>query len=445
LPSFIGNVQPKPTALTVTMWKKPGSHVAIDPSQLVVGLFVWLDVRWDKHPFLANRMLLKTATDVALMQSLDIIGRLYYYPDKSAVSPPPLVEPELLSPEVLAIKAVEKTVLAQELRTLEQAKREKLKVQQAAAQQADQAWALAARSTRDALLNLTRSPKTAGEQLAVLSRETASSIAKGQEILLHLLGDKKEIGPQFHALNTMTLCMVVGKRAGLGEVALADLALAALAHDAGKAQIPLQILKTSRRKKHEEDFFRQHVLYSAQFAAQSGAFSREAIAIIADHHEAVDGSGWPRGKKDASIGARILAVVDRYDRLCTPEATDREPLMPAEALATMFRYESSKFDAGLLSLLIKLLGVYPPGTVVVLTDGSLAMVVSPGRQSLTPKVLIYSPELRKEMAPIVALDDEPDLKIAEAIRPATLPADARDWLSPQQRLSYFFSMNDRVS
>lgn len=65
---------------------------------------------------------------------------------------------------------------------------------------------------------------------------------------------------------------------------MADLALGALAHDAGKAQISVQILKSSARKKHEEELYRQYVQYSTQFASQSGVFSREALAIIADHH-----------------------------------------------------------------------------------------------------------------------------------------------------------------
>ena len=343
------------------------------------------------------------------------------------------------------MKLAEKLAIDAETKQREKDKKDKLRKQKDAAARADRAWENAARNTRDALLNLTRSPKVAGEQLAALAGETASTISHGQDILLHLLGDKKEQGPQFHALNVMTLCMLVGKKAGLTERQLADLAIAALGHDSGKSQVPPNILKTSLRKKHEEEFFRQHVIYSAQFAAQSGAFSREALAIIADHHEAADGSGWPKGKKDASIPARILAVVDRYDRLCSPEALDLEPLMPAEALARMFRHEAAKFDTGLLSVLIKLLGVYPPGTVVHLSDGSLAMVVAPGPNSLQPQVLLYAPEMPKDEAPTMELANEPSIKITEAIRPSTLPPDVLKWLNPQQRLSYFFSVEDGKS
>ena len=113
--------------------------------------------------------------------------------------------------------------------------------------------------------------------------------------------------------------------------------------------------------------------------------------------------------------------------------------MPAEALARMFRSDAAKFDQRLLSLLIKLLGVYPPGTLVRLNDESLGLVVSPGRDSLRPTVLIYSPEIDKREAPTVDLGLSPDLKIEEALRPSSLPPDVVAWMNPRQRLSYFYS------
>lgn len=424
------------------MWNRPGPPVAIDPSQVVEGLFVWLDVRWDEHPFLTNRFLVKTAQDVAVIQSLNVQGRLYYHPDKSTRKAPEFVPPVDPSAEAAAAMEAERQALVVQLKAQEAEKKSKLQKQKDAAARADRAWEGAARNTKEALLTLNRSPKVAGELIANLSRETAASIAQSEEVLLHLLGDKKDQGPQFHALNVLTLCMLLGKRVGLTERELADLAMGALAHDAGKIQVPPQILKSANRKKHEEDFFRQHVQFSYQLATQSGAFSKEALAIIVDHHEAADGSGWPRGRRDSTKGARILALVNRYDNLCTPEQQGVDPLMPAEALARMFRVEGKLHDAALLGTLIKLLGVYPPGTVVRLSDDSLALVVAPGKDSLRPQVLVYMPEIPKDEAPTLELASEPDLKIAEAIRPATLPPDVLAWLNPQQRLSYFFSVEN---
>ena len=421
------------------MWKKPGTPVPIDPSQVVIGLYIWLDISWVDHPFLTSRIMVTTEKEIAMIRAHHVEGRLYYYPEMSKAEPAPRRDPVVQTAAEQSAAELEAEALRKEVQALEKAKKEKLQKQKDALNRADRNWEDAARATREALLNMARSPKTAGTQLSQLSRQTATAIAKGQEVLLHLLGDKKGQGPQFHALNVMTLSMVLGKFVGLTERELADLALGALAHDCGKTQIPPAILQSTARKKFEEDFYRQHVQFSLQFATESGAFTPEALAVIADHHECADGSGWPNAKRETSRAARILALVNRYDRMCTPEAQGAEPMMPAEALATLFRSLSGKYDKAILSSMIKLLGVYPPGTVVQLSDGTLALVVSPGTTSLQPKVLIYSPEVPRDEAPNMDLADEPGLKVAEAIRPATLPPDVLEWLNPQQRLSYFYS------
>ena len=423
------------------MWKSPGTPVPIHASQLVPGLYVWLDVPWDDHPFISNRLLIKTPGDITLIQSLHVDGRLYYHPDKSTAAPAPFVDP-LTCPhaQAVAAEAAEKAA-AEESKRLNQLKHALQRQHKDAAVRADRAWENAARETREALLTLGRSPKSAGGLLANLSRQTAAAIAASQEVLLHLLGDKQEQGPQFHALNVLTLCMVLGKKRGLQEDALADLALSALAHDVGKAQIPLQILQNPSRKKFEEDHYRQHVLFGVQLAVQSGAFPRGALSIMAEHHEAADGSGWPNGHRHPSQSAQILSLVNRYDNLCTPQTLGTEALMPAEALAHIYHHERSRYDAGILTALIRLLGVYPPGTVVQLTDGSLALVVAPGPDSLHPEVLIYTPEVHKDEAPVLQLDTRSDVQIAEAVKPSTLPPQVRTWLNPQQRLSYFYSVD----
>ena len=191
----------------------------------------------------------------------------------------------------------------------------------------------------------------------------------------------------------------------------------------------------------EEAFYRDHVKYGLELAMLSQAFSPPALEILSQHHEYVDGSGWPAGRSGPQLStvSRIVALVNRYDRLCSPESPEKEALMPAEALARLFRTETARFDGKLLSLMIKLLGVYPPGTVVRLNDDALGLVVSPGRDSLRPTVLIYTPEVNKKEAPTVDLAKTPQLKIEEALRPSTLPPDVQAWMNPRQRLSYFYS------
>ncbi|MDP3538653.1 MAG: DUF3391 domain-containing protein [Azonexus sp.] len=424
------------------MWKKPEKPIAIDPSQVVIGMFVWMDVSWDDHPFLYNRFKISDDKQVATIRALPIHGKLYYHPEKSSAQPAPFVEgavPPTPMAHMQEPESAQESELAKEMVRQNKEKHERLQKQKDAAARADRAWEQAAKVTREAMLGMGRSPKQAGEQLLNLSKTTASQISQGQEVLLHLLGDKEGDGPQFHALNVMTLAMVLGKVAGLTEAQLAEVALGTLAHDIGKIKVPPHLLKAKVRAKHEEAFYREHGAYGLELAKLSGAFGATAMSVIADHHEYIDGSGWPTGKTTAGPAARIAALVNRYDRLCSPESPEREGLMPSEALARLFKVESAKFDQRLLNMLIRLLGVYPPGTLIRLNDESLGLVVAPGKESLRPTVLIYSPEMDKREAPTIDLAQVEGLKIEEALRPSSLPPEVLRWINPRQRLSYFFT------
>jgi HD-GYP domain-containing protein (c-di-GMP phosphodiesterase class II) len=425
------------------MWKKPETPIAIHPSQVVVGLYVWLDLPWDAHPFMYNRFKIANDKQLATIRTLSLEGKLYYYPDKSATNPAPRSEISEADSQVAVQPAAEAQAdVAAEVAQQNQDKHEQLRKSKDNAARADRAWEKAARVTREAILGMATAPKQSGVHLHGFSQSTASTIFQGQEVLLHLLGDKDGDGPQFHALNVMTLSMLLGKLAGFDEAQLSELALGALAHDVGKAKVPLHLLKAKTRARHEEELYRQHSAYGVELAKISGVFGPVALAVIADHHEYLDGSGWPAGKTDIGPAARIVALVNRYDRLCCPESPEKEPLMPSEALARLFRIEAGKFDSRFLHMLIKLLGVYPPGTLVRLNDESLGLVVSPGKDSLRPTVLIYNPELDRREAPTVDLGNAEHLKIEEALRPASVPPDVLQWIDPRQRLSYFFSTDN---
>lgn len=443
------------------MWKKPDKPQPIHPSQLVEGLYVWLKLSWDEHPFIYNKFLITSDKQLLALHCLNLEGRLYYFPNKSTAEPGPvnlnfgLTEAEVALNNQIMMNAKshrqgsQPDEISQEekandlIKQLQEEKREKLQAQKDAAARADRAWEASARIAREAMLGMATSPKQAGEKLLDLSRETASQISQKQEVLLHLLGDKDGDGPQFHALNVMTLSMLLGKAAGLSEANLSHVAMAALSHDIGKYRIPPHILKAKTRSKHEEEFYQLHGMYGVGLASISDAFSPEAISGIADHHEFLDGSGWPSGKKNLGPIARIVGLANRYDRLCAPESPERIALLPAEAIAYLYRKEAAKFDSRLLNLMIKLLGVYPPGTLVRLNDDSVGLVVAPGKDSLRPSVLVYSSEFDKREAPTVDLATNLDLKIEEALRPADLPEDVCDWLRPRQRLSYFYSTESK--
>ena len=90
-----------------------------------------------------------------------------------------------------------------------------------------------------------------------------------------------------------------------------------------------------------------------------------------------------------SAAARIVALVNRYDNLCDP-ALPAHALTPHEALSLMFAQTRSKFDASMLNAFIRMMGVYPPGSVVQLTDDRFALVTNVNStRPLKPRVLVY--------------------------------------------------------
>ncbi|NBW52206.1 MAG: DUF3391 domain-containing protein, partial [Betaproteobacteria bacterium] len=105
------------------MWKKLGTPVPIDASQVVIGLYVWLDLTWDEHPFFTSRFMVKTAKDVSIIQSLDVEGKLYYYSEESTVQPGPLIpKPPSEDEAKAAEERAAKVALIAEMQALEKAK-----------------------------------------------------------------------------------------------------------------------------------------------------------------------------------------------------------------------------------------------------------------------------------------------------------------------------------
>jgi hypothetical protein len=114
-------------------------------------------------------------------------------------------------------------------------------------------------------------------------------------------------------------------------------------------------------------------------------------------------------------------------------------MTPHEALAHIFAQLQCKFDAQVLQVMIRSLGVYPPGSIVRLSNDALAIVVAvnPGK-SLRPWVMLHDASIPKDKANIVNLETERTLSIRKSIRPALLPAATYAYLSPRKRITYFF-------
>jgi HD-GYP domain-containing protein (c-di-GMP phosphodiesterase class II) len=213
-------------------------------------------------------------------------------------------------------------------------------------------------------------------------------------------------------------------------------------HDVGKLALPERVrLPREDFNSSEAALYRDHVAQGLILARRMG-LSADAQLVIAQHHEHADGSGFPSALllPRMSMGARIVALVNRYDNLCNA-ATPALSITPHEALSKLFSQCRSKYDETLLSGFIKMMGIYPPGSVVQLSDERYAMVMTVNAMHpLKPRVMVFDPQVCAEDALYLDLGGYPLLGIRRSLKPSQLPARAADYLKPRQRITYYFDV-----
>ena len=139
-----------------------------------------------------------------------------------------------------------------------------------------------------------------------------------------------------------------------------------------------------------------------------------------------------------TVGARILALVNRYDNLCNP-SRPATAMTPHESLSFIFAQLKTRFDTAALSAFIRMMGVYPPGSVVQLIDERYGMVMSVNSsRPLKPRIIVHEAGVSKHEALILDLEQAPHIGIRRSLKPTSLPSAAMDFLAPRQRVSYFF-------
>ncbi len=410
-----------------------GSDEYILPSQLCIGLHVHLDLGWTDHPFTFSNFKIKSLDQVATLQGLGL-ERIRYTPAKSDVKP-------LEAPETASAPPAER---APSEDPAFQAKRERiarLAQQRSRIAACEKAFVSSVQTVKSITANLYAKPDQAREDALALVKAIADSMLTDAEVAINLMKDK--IGGEetyLHSLNVTMLCMMLAKELKAPPEAIRVLGMGALMHDIGKNEVPNRIQRaTSPLTRHEVALLRQHVPFGVNLGRKLG-LSQEVLTIVAQHHECVDGSGYPAGLSGNSISmlARILAVANVYDNLCNPP----NPFMartPHEALSTMYGQQRAMFELLPLNTFIRCMGVYPPGTLVALSNEAMAIVVSVNSaRPMKPTVLVHDSAVPRDEAILVELEREPEVAIVRALRPQQLPDDVREYLSPRTRMTYYF-------
>ena len=190
-----------------------------------------------------------------------------------------------------------------------------------------------------------------------------------------------------HSVDVAILATMLGKNTGLNKKQLNELAQAGLLHDIGKQRIPKEILnKPARLTSEEMIIMRTHSQLGYELALAMPDISEAVRLGILQHHEKVDGSGYPYAitPPDLSLYAKILSIADIYDAL-THKRCYKPPMSSAEAFGIMAN-EIPTFDTQLFVEFFKHITFYPLHSEVILNDGTIWTVVD-NTNAKSPKVV----------------------------------------------------------
>jgi putative nucleotidyltransferase with HDIG domain len=435
---------------------------SVNIDELKLGMFVHLDLGWWAHPFALSSFVITSPEQIHTIRALGL-KRLRWSPEKSQTIDParpedaregepgragapadasaaeasPAAGPD--GPGARAAAAASEP--AQEPAALaRQHHQQALAAQRQAEHQCAAQLAEARAAWLQASQCLGSAPAQARQIAQGLAEAVVAKLMGKDELAVRVLADDTGEPQASHALNVMVVALMMGRVCGLGEAEMRDLGLGALLHDIGKQDLsPLRRHLQPGAADDDIAAYRSHVALGVAQGQRMG-LGAGVMQVIAQHHELADGSGFPQGLTLDGQGraARIVALVNRYDNLCHPPAP-AQGLTPHDALAVLFAQSRNRFDPAVLNSFIRMMGVYPPGSVVQLTDERYASVVSVNSaRPLKPRVLVADLAVPAHEALLLDLDQQTDLGIRRSLKPAQLPAAVRDYLDPKPRMAYYF-------
>ncbi|HJV68052.1 HD-GYP domain-containing protein [Ideonella sp.] len=239
----------------------------------------------------------------------------------------------------------------------------------------------------DALLRKVIAGLPCAPELEVLGRQLITQVERDVDVALFVTirpSDQRfALYALSHALHAATVAVVLARQLGWGPEQQLRLVLGALTMNVSILELQAQMAAqqdppTGRQKQ----IIRAHPEASAALLQAAGVADAEWLTMVKEHHERADGTGYPQGLKGLSDMAHALRTVDVFTAKISPRAF--RPALPVQAAARQLFQEEQ--GGQLAAGMIKALGLYPPGDLVQLKNGEIAVVARRGASATTPLV-----------------------------------------------------------
>ncbi|MFM2483005.1 HD-GYP domain-containing protein [Celerinatantimonas sp. YJH-8] len=366
--------------------------LAVD--RLRVGIYVKLPIRWDDHPFMFSNFKIHSQDQIDIIRNLGL-AYVLVDPSKSDCAPlPPRSEKYSTLPITPPIEEhpplTKEVMLAKEQQTMTGIERYHFSLKRTQ-ERLD--------AVLDELDKLYQGNHIENNELEKTGEKLVSSllghIDTNASIMIHSIEQATSCSSTTeHSLNVAVLSMLLAKTAARDFNEIKLIGLAGLYHDIGKV-LDKDNLRVNK-----------HPQLACEVLVKAGICNQPLATIIMQHHEFLDGSGYPQRLIDEQIHplAQLLAIANYYDNLCRSNE-QKDAKSPLTALALMYRNYRGQLNNDYICLLTRLLGIYPPGSWLKLNSEQFAQVSAVNSDKLLyPCVKVYSEN--SEQYELIDLGDE---------------------------------------
>lgn len=404
-----------------------GRFVRIPLAELRIGMYVWLPCRWYQHPFPSNRFRVTNAQQVTIIRRLSL-RTVYYDPtlsDCQQTASGPALRPEGASTTPMArAPAAIPTSQSPASRAVETYQRSVQQTESILREAMKEDSVEAGHQAHQLILHLT-------EQLM----SGTLPVGIGRIAMINQAHHSAAV----HALETTLLALVVGRELSLTPDALETVGIAALLHDLGEylEAPPGRMCVAAPPPMHGGQ--QRHPEYGRRLILRMAGLPSGIAEVVYQHHEHLDGSGYPRQLRDEAIHplARLLRVIDAYVDLLN-EADLGRRYTPQQALSELYVVHKAQLCSQTMVALVRVLTIYPPGSFVELTNGAIALVVQiHPHDRLRPLLLVHPSALSVARATLVDLASTPEIAITRALGLRDIPPTSSRTLRNRTSYSIF--------